>query len=278
MYLSNYHSHCTFCDGRSFPEDFVKYAISKGMKSYGFTSHAPLPFDTFWTMKRDDVNEYFQEIARLKKKYSDQIELYCGLETDYINDDHHAAIEYFTTLPTDYLISSIHYIVHPESGKLMGVDGPYVEFEEATNTLFDGKIEDVIRTFFTQSKNMVQKGGFEIVGHVDKIYMNGGKYPGFYDHQELIDQLMDDLLQTILAQNQILEINTKSLLSQEMTFPNQRYFQRILELNIPVTINCDSHYPHHVLQGKAEAIEILKSLGLTHTMELKKGIWESHPI
>jgi len=278
MYLSNYHSHCTFCDGRSYPEDFVKYAISKGIQSYGFSSHAPLPFDTFWTMKHDDVDEYFQEIARLKEKYSDQIEIYCGLETDYLNEDHHAAIDYFDELPTDYLISSIHYIIHPENGKMMCVDGPYSEFEEAANKLFDGKIDDVIRAFFIQSKKMVEKSGFQIVGHVDKIYMNGGKYPGFYDHQELIDELMEDLLQAILRKKLILEINTKSVLSQQMTFPNQRYFTRILELNIPITINCDSHYPHHVLQGKAEALELLKSLGLTHTMELKKGTWEEHKL
>lgn len=278
MYLSNYHSHCTFCDGRSYPEDFVKYAISKGMKSYGFTSHAPLPFDTFWTMKHDDVSEYFQEIARLKEKYSDRIELYCGLETDYLNDDHNASIDFFTDLPTDYLISSIHYMVHPESGELMSVDGSYEEFEAAVNSMFDGKIDDVIRTFFRQSKRMVEKGGFEIVGHVDKIHMNGGKYPGFYAHQELIDELMDDLLQTISLQKMILEINTKSLLSQQMTFPNQRYFTRIRELNIPITINCDSHYPHHVLQGKSEAADLLREIGFTHTMELKGGEWVEHKL
>ncbi|WP_243349119.1 histidinol-phosphatase [Parabacteroides sp. FAFU027] len=278
MYLSNYHSHCTFCDGRSYPEDFVKFAISKGVKSYGFTSHAPLPFETFWTMKHDDVNEYFQEITRLKEKYGDRIELYCGLETDYLNEEHHAGIDYFANLPYDYLISSIHYISHPVTGELMGIDGPYSEFEEAVNRVFRGSIEDVIRSFLVQSMKMVKTGGFHIVGHVDKIYMNGGKFPGFYDHQALIDELMDKLLLEIQKKNLILEINTKSLLSQQMTFPNQRYFNRILELNIPVTINCDSHYPHHVLQGKAEAVGLLKSLGLTHTMELKKGAWEVHKL
>ncbi len=273
MYLSNYHSHCTFCDGRSYPEDFVRYAISKGIKSYGFSSHAPLPFDTFWTMKQDDVSEYFQEMKRLKEKYSDQIELYCGLETDYLNEEHNAAIDYFSQLPTDYLISSIHYIVHPETGEMMCVDGPYDEFEKAVTTLFNGSIENVIRAFFRQSIMMVEKGGFEIVGHIDKIYMNGSKYPGFFNHQAVIDKLMDELLQVVSRKGIILEINTKSLLSLQLTFPNQRYFKRIHELNIPITINCDSHYPHHVLQGKTEAAELLNHVGFTHTMELKGGIW-----
>ena len=59
MQLSNYHSHCTFCDGRSTPEDFVKFAVSHGFRAYGFSSHSPLPFETFWNMSklrgRDDA-------------------------------------------------------------------------------------------------------------------------------------------------------------------------------------------------------------------------------
>ena len=68
MQLSNYHSHCTFCDGRSIPEDFVRFAITHGFRAYGFSSHSPLPFETFWNMSKDDMPEYLQEINRLKQK------------------------------------------------------------------------------------------------------------------------------------------------------------------------------------------------------------------
>ena len=74
MQLSNYHSHCTFCDGRSIPEDFVRFAITHGFRAYGFSSHSPLPFETFWNMSKDDMPEYLQEINRLKQKYSDQLD------------------------------------------------------------------------------------------------------------------------------------------------------------------------------------------------------------
>ena len=73
MQLSNYHSHCTFCDGRSTPEDFIKFAVAHGFRAYGFSSHSPLPFETFWNMSKDDMPEYLTEIERLKKKYSDRL-------------------------------------------------------------------------------------------------------------------------------------------------------------------------------------------------------------
>ena len=30
--LTNYHSHCLYCDGRANMEDFIRFAISEGFK------------------------------------------------------------------------------------------------------------------------------------------------------------------------------------------------------------------------------------------------------
>ena len=91
MQLSNYHSHCTFCDGRSTPEDFVKFAVAHGFRAYGFSSHSPLPFETFWNMSKDDMPEYLTEIERLKKKYNDRLEIYVGLEIDFLDKSYSVA-------------------------------------------------------------------------------------------------------------------------------------------------------------------------------------------
>lgn len=44
MNLTNYHSHCLYCDGRADMDSFIRFAISEGFTSYGVSSHAPLPF------------------------------------------------------------------------------------------------------------------------------------------------------------------------------------------------------------------------------------------
>ena len=79
MNLTNYHSHSLYCDGRAGMEDFVRFALSEGFTSYGFSSHAPLPFSTAWTMEWDCMDDYLAEFHRLKTKYAGQIELYIGL-------------------------------------------------------------------------------------------------------------------------------------------------------------------------------------------------------
>lgn len=85
--LTNYHSHSLYCDGRANMEDFIRFALSEGFTSYGFSSHAPLPFSTAWTMEWDAMDDYLAEFHRLKAKYTGQIELYIGLEIDYLNEE-----------------------------------------------------------------------------------------------------------------------------------------------------------------------------------------------
>ena len=51
-------------------EDFVRFANSKGVKKYGFSSHAPLPFHTKWTMNEDDFPDYERGFIALKPNIS----------------------------------------------------------------------------------------------------------------------------------------------------------------------------------------------------------------
>ena len=41
MAFFNYHTHTTFCDGKSTPEEIVLEAIRLGMDTIGFSGHAP---------------------------------------------------------------------------------------------------------------------------------------------------------------------------------------------------------------------------------------------
>ena len=172
MQLSNYHSHCNFCDGRSFPEDFVKFAIQHQFRAYGFSSHSPLPFETFWNMSKDDMNEYLEEINRLKEKYAGQLEIYTGLEVDYLDASYNASIDYFTSLPLDYRIGSIHFlpIAYPLAEEnMMCIDGSFSDFARGVDLHYEGDIRKLVKHYYDSSCAMVEAGGIDIVGHLDKI-------------------------------------------------------------------------------------------------------------
>lgn len=50
--LTNYHSHCDFCDGHAPMELFVREAVKEGFSSYGISSHAPFPVQNGCNMQK----------------------------------------------------------------------------------------------------------------------------------------------------------------------------------------------------------------------------------
>ncbi|MFA6745524.1 MAG: PHP domain-containing protein, partial [Bacteroides graminisolvens] len=137
MNLTNYHSHCSFCDGRAPFEEFVKEAITQGFYSYGVSSHAPLPFPTQWTMEWGQMEAYLDEFKNLRSKYADEIELYVGLEIDYLNEESNPSVASFTELPLDYRIGSVH-LLYDAAGEVVDIDCSPAVFKERVDRHFNG--------------------------------------------------------------------------------------------------------------------------------------------
>ena len=274
---SNFHSHCTFCDGRSHPEDFVKFAISNKFRAYGFSSHSPLPFETFWNMSKSDMPEYIAEINRLKTKYNGIIEIYLGMEIDYLDQTYNASIPYFQTLPLDYRISSIHFLPWQKpliEENMVCIDGAYKDFEDGIKEHFDGDIRQITNVFFDNSMKMIEAGGFDIVGHIDKVYMNGSKHPDFDISAGWYRKPFLQLLDLIAEKGFIVEINSKNKTRKNQTFPHINSLKELEARNIPVMVNSDCHFPDLVNDGRKETLTLLKNAGYRTTRELVGGIWQ----
>ncbi len=277
MQLSNYHSHCTFCDGRSTPEDFVKFAISHGFRAYGFSSHSPLPFETFWNMSKDDMPEYLEEINRLKEKYAGRLEIYTSLEIDYLDETYNPSIAYFQELPLDYRIGSIHFLPlseHLSEDNMVCIDGAFADYKDSVDRYFEGKISKLVTRYFDSTLKMIEAGGIDIVGHMDKIYMNGHKCEGFSFDADWYQKPFKAVLDLIAQKGLMVEVNTKNLIKKQQIFPRKEYLGLLKDMNIPVMVNSDCHYPDLVNDGRSEAFEILKEIGFRTTRELIKGNWQ----
>ena len=72
----------------------------------------------------------------------------------------------------------------------------------------------------------------------------------------------------------MLEINTKSFLELGITYPDVQFFPIIKELEIPIMVNSDCHYPDKVLDGFNPVYELLVKAGFNSTMELTEKGWE----
>ncbi|MGL6177613.1 MAG: histidinol-phosphatase [Tannerellaceae bacterium] len=279
MQDSNFHSHCTYCDGHAETEAFVKSAIDKQFRAYGFSSHSPLPFRTIWNMNAEDMDTYIKEVNDLKHKYANEIEIYCGLEIDYLSDQYNASSAYFTSLPLDYRIGSLHFITQDAAYKeLVCIDGPFSEFKQNVDEYYGGDVQALIKHYYESMSKMVVAGCFDFVGHLDKIYMNASGYKEFDVTSKQYTSQVIDLLHLIKEHDQKIEINTKVLNKKSMLFPHQQFFDTIKQLEIPLMVNSDSHYPELVNDGRAEVLELLKEAGIKTTVELSQGEWKEFEI
>lgn len=277
MQPSNFHSHCTFCDGRNHPEDYIKFALSQNFRAYGFSSHSPLPFETFWNMSAIDMPEYLNEIDRLKEEYNGRIEIYVGLEIDYLDDTYNASMPYFQSLPLDFRIGSIHFIPWKQmltEENMTCIDGPYSNFAKAVEQRYQGSIQRLIKDYFYSSMRMVELGGIDIVGHMDKIYMNASQHPDFDIQADWYRKQMEAYIDLIAEKGLIVEINTKNYLRKQQIYPHLNMFSRLYQHQIPIIVNTDSHFPDLINSGRIEALQQLKAIGFRTTRELANGKWE----
>lgn len=56
----------------------------------------------------------------------------------------------------------------------------------------------------------------------------------------------------------MVEVNTKNLVKKQEVYPHTDYLHRLRELDIPVMVNSDCHYPDLVNDGRAEASNCMK--------------------
>lgn len=277
MNLTNYHSHCSFCDGRAPFEEFVKEAITQGFYSYGVSSHAPLPFPTQWTMEWEQMEAYLDEFNNLRQKYADEIELYVGLEIDYLNEESNPSVASFTELPLDYRIGSVH-LLYDAAGEVVDIDCSPAVFKERVDRHFNGDVLRVVRMYFDRLFRMVELGGFDILGHADKMHYNASCYhPGLLD-EPWYEALMKDYFSLVASRGYLVEINTKAYDSLGTFYPNSRYWELMKEYQIKILVNSDAHYPERINAGRMEALRLLQAKGFAAVAELHQGSWREVPI
>ena len=259
--LYNLHTHTQFCDGHAPMEEFVTEAIAQGFTHLGFTPHSPVSVESPVNMTREQVQEYFDEMERLRQAYGDKIHLYTSMEIDYVSVGDGPADDYFKQLPLDYRIGSVHFIPAINDPDVMvDIDGKFQGFKERMGKYFDCDIEYVVKTFYSQMMAMVEEGGFDIVGHMDKIGFNASEYREGIDEEPWYDKLVIDLFENIMDHHLVIEINTKAWLQRNRFYPNLKYFGMLKRFNAPVVVNSDAHYPTLLNSGRMEALKLLNVL------------------
>ncbi len=271
MFKSTFHAHSRFDDGQEELESYIRAALAKDFKVFGFSAHAPVNFDSDWNMKQDDFLEYIEATKALKEKYKDSIEIYTGLETDY----YMGCTDWRKKKGIDYTIGAVHFLKNEETGRLMPMDGSRQEFEESLKEGFDGNIQALYKAYYSQIRDMLLKMPPNIVAHLDVIRKNNQDNAYFDEEDESYRDEIIKTLDIISLTHTIVEVNTGGIARGYMKepYPSTWILEACLDMDIPVMVNSDTHHPKTIDYYYEEAVALLKGLGFRRQRILYGNEW-----
>ncbi len=278
MPYTNYHGHCHYCDGKEAPEAYVRAAVEQQMPSYGFSSHAPLPYGLPWPMAPGQLLGYQQEVAALKAQYADQVTIYCGLEVDYIPGVI-GPKGMRTQAALDYTIGSVHFVDFFDNGQPWEIDGSYQVFQRGLHDIFNDDIRLAIERYYALIKEMVEKEPPDMVGHLDKIKIQSRAGAYFGEQNGWYRQAVLKTLDAIAQRALMVEVNTRGVYKKKSElYPSPWILARMREREIPIVLNSDAHHPREIATFFPEAVAQLTELGYTTVQQLQGDEWQAVPI
>ena len=259
--MLNLHSHTEYCDGRAPMVEMAEAAYGVGFRTWGFSPHSPICCPSGANMKAEDVDAYIKEASILKEKYAGRMHILTGMEIDYLSEDFGPHTEYFRELPLDYRIGSVHF-VRTQNGRPVDVDGPAERFLKYLVSEYDCDLRYVVETYFAEELEMLDKGGFDIIGHLDKIGDNGSHAQADLEDQAWYARLVEDVIAKAVEKDVIIEINTKKFETANRFFPALRWWPLLKKYGAKLILSTDAHYPDKVAAGYATALDLLRSNGM----------------
>jgi histidinol-phosphatase (PHP family) len=271
---SNFHTHSKYCDGKGELRDIVAQ-VSKDVVSLGFSSHAPVPFDCAWCMKKEKLEAYLLDITALKKIRSGP-EIYGSLEVDFIPGVISPS-DFEDRL--DYTIGSIHFIDQFPDGRQWEIDGLHAKFLEGLEKIFRNNAREAFIRYFELTREMIITSTPTIAGHIDKMKIQN---PGNKFFEESESWYRDEVIKTldvIADAGTILEVNTRGLYQKKSAtpYPSPWILELALQKNIPVTLSSDAHHPDDIVNQFEACSMLLLSLGFKELTVLIDGAWQPLP-
>lgn len=265
--LSNFHTHSTFCDGKSTPEEIVQKAIEKGFSAIGFSGHGYTHFDFRYCMM--DTAGYIAEIRRLKEKYKKDIQIYLGAEED--------AQELVDRSEFDYIIGSFHYLY--KDGNYYSIDSN-VDYYRRCLAAFDNDIITMATAYYESFSRYIHSRKPDIIGHFDIItkFDEAGQF--YLTKNEEYQTLSVRYAEDAAKSGCIIELYTGAVARgvRSTPFPSEVSLHAFKKAGARMILSSDSHHVDTLDFGFADAKLLLKDIGFKELYTLYNGEFVSYEI
>jgi histidinol-phosphatase (PHP family) len=269
---ANYHTHSNYCDGKSTFDQHIEKAKQLHLKALGFSSHAPVPFECLWCMKANRLDNYLTSIQNLKS-HSQAIEIYAGLEVDFI--PHVIGPSQFSN-HLDYTIGSIHFVDCYENGTHWEIDGLHTGFLDGLEKIFKNDYQHAFTRYFELTREMIQKDCPTVIGHLDKMKIQNEGNKFFSENEIWYQQQVKETILAIAKTNAIVEVNTRGIYQKksDTTYPSPWILELLLDANIPITLSSDAHHADDLVNQFENSARLLRAIGYKKIHILYRGEWK----
>ena len=278
---TNYHTHNELCDGTGRMEEYVEAAISKGFTALGFSSHAPLPVTNVWTLDEEKLAIYLAEADRLKAVYADRLQVYKGLEIDYIPGSQTPKDAKYRAMNLDFAAASVHSTVGlDQDPEYRCIDGPIENLRWLLDNIHGGSWENLSETYFTRVTELIRIGGFAFLGHLDLIKKRNRNGDWFNENATWYRRQVVDTLDVLSGSGIIMEINSGAISrgALDEVYPSPWIIAEARKRHIAVMVNADAHRTEDIDCHFDESRAILRDIGSRETWALLDGEWTAVPL
>ncbi len=271
--LIDCHTHTSFSiDSTANIREMIDRAVALGLRAFSVTDHCECNrwygkeyYDNPTTYLYFNFGQNFEdsvaEVTRLKEEYDGQIELICGVELGQAHQERDIAQKVVEDPRVDFIIGSVHQLRGEEDFALIDYTGYTKETVYA-----------LLTRYFAEVLELCRWGKFDILGHLTYTlrYMEGNA--GIQVDMRKYDDIIDEILKTVIAAGKGIEINTSGLRqAYGDTFPSERYVRRYRELGGEIlSLGSDSHVVADVGRGIREGAEIARRAGFRYVTYFKE--------
>lgn len=273
-FLSNAHTHSTYCDGKSSVAEMVQRAKALGFVSLGFSGHAMQGFDFAYSMSKENQCAYLKEL-RARQEEQSQPRLWAGLELDILANEEARRVAFSDF---DYVIGSTHYLTPAWHGESVAVDGDLALLKRYVDEVFSGDGLAMVRAYYEIEAQGLLRGRPAIIGHFDLVRKPAKPLKLFDETSPAYRRLALEALERVFPCGAVLEINTGGMARGYLDTPSPtlELLCAWRELGGRITITSDCHDARYLDFAFDSALALARAAGFQSVLRLGTGdvLWE----
>lgn len=247
------HSNNSF-DAKYSVRSMCESAVNKGVSCIAITDHCETPLigkpitDEYGDFSKS-IKQSVKDIESVKKQLGAKIEILCGIELGEPMHDNECTKKALSYGNFDFVLASVHFIRNMD-------DFYFVDF---TKTDY----KKLLTQYFEEILETASFSKFDSLAHLTYPVRYIKEKLGIYPDLSMYQNIIDEILKTLIKNNKSLEINTQGLYKGlQKTSPDKNTIMRYKELGGElITFGSDSHTTDNIAVGIKESMEFAKRCG-----------------